>query len=179
MPKQWTPWGTADAFFPVIRGVRFLSTPSHGGLAVAKGVASKLLSDAARYAAEYANGYYWFEEDCKINIALYEHPEWQGMFLKTLTKEELRERCTFCDQVYLDNYDSGWTIGRIPEVGDFVKIIIPQLYPPVVLQKDRVFQVKEITASCVKIWSDRRYLYCVSYQKFFDKEIEILDTSEY
>jgi hypothetical protein len=71
-----SPWGKADHVVQIKRGVRWVSSPSHGGLAVAKGVAEAELSSAARACGEYWNGYYWYEEDCQCAVAFYEQPEW-------------------------------------------------------------------------------------------------------
>lgn len=72
----WTPWGPAQYGKEAARGVRLYGTAGHGGLAVAKGVAQKMLTAAATKMAEFSNGYYWYEEDVAISIPLYERPEW-------------------------------------------------------------------------------------------------------
>lgn len=38
-----TPWGKADSVTEIIRGVRWVATPGHGGLGVARGVALHIL----------------------------------------------------------------------------------------------------------------------------------------
>lgn len=72
----WTPWGPAQYGTEIMRGVRVYGTAGHGGMAVAQGVARKLLTPAALKMGEFANGYYWYEEDAAIEIPLYERPEW-------------------------------------------------------------------------------------------------------
>ncbi len=71
-----TPWGKADGVREIMRGVRWVNTPGHGGLGVAKGVADKLLSSAARRLGNYMGGYFWYEEDVQCSIPFFEHPEW-------------------------------------------------------------------------------------------------------
>lgn len=72
----WTPWGPAQYGTEIMRGVRVYGTAGHGGMAVAQGVARKLLTPAALKMGEFANGYYWYEEDAAIEIPFYERPEW-------------------------------------------------------------------------------------------------------
>jgi len=72
-----TPWGSAQYVYTLERGVRWVSTPGHGGLGVSNGVARKKLSPAARrVAGEHWGGSFWFEEDVAYTVAFYENPEW-------------------------------------------------------------------------------------------------------
>lgn len=71
-----SPWGTVDHSTSPRRGVHFVSTPSHGGIAVSKALAEKLLSVKALEHGHAIGGYVWFEEDCEAWVPLYEHPEW-------------------------------------------------------------------------------------------------------
>jgi hypothetical protein len=84
-----TPWGRADHVKEIARGVRWVTTPGHGGLGVARGAADKLLSSAARRLGNYQGGYFWYEEDVQCNIPFYEHPEWARLagFSGTVNKE--------------------------------------------------------------------------------------------
>lgn len=85
----WTLWGKAQHVRTIMRGVAWVSTPSHGGLRVAEGVASKLLSEAARELAEHSNGYFWFEEDVACSIAFCEQPEWhRSLGFAAATRED-------------------------------------------------------------------------------------------
>jgi hypothetical protein len=73
-----TPWGKSDSTEKIVRGVSWVSTPSHGGLAVSIHSASFLLSKAAcDHASDPKKSYLFFEEDCNYAIAFYEHPEWK------------------------------------------------------------------------------------------------------
>ena len=71
-----TPWGPAQQVYDLVRGVRWVSCAGHGGLGVAKGVAQKMLTPAARRHGMLAGGYYWFEEDIAWTIPVFENPGW-------------------------------------------------------------------------------------------------------
>lgn len=82
-----TPWGKSDSKITIGRGVSWVGTPSHGGLAITAGRAVQMLSSKAitiamrtRYGTEFVNlpktAYVFFEEDCDYAVAFYEHPEW-------------------------------------------------------------------------------------------------------
>lgn len=74
---SFSPWGFVQSSTRVVSGVRWVSTPSHGGLMVAEATASKYLSEAALAAGERWGGYYCYEEDCQWAVAFYERPEWE------------------------------------------------------------------------------------------------------
>jgi hypothetical protein len=91
-----TPWGAAQTVDEIARGVRWVSTPGHGGLGVASGVARKLLSPAARRIGELKGGYYWYEEDVAFIVPLFEVPEWSGALARatggrSYTKDQLEK----------------------------------------------------------------------------------------
>jgi hypothetical protein len=69
-----SPWGKIDSRLTVTRGLSWVSTPSHGGFAVADGFARKNLSSAALLRGERKGGYYFYEEDCDAYIILLEVP---------------------------------------------------------------------------------------------------------
>ncbi len=69
-----TPWGKTDSIQRIVRGLSFVSTPSHGGFAVADGFARKHLSSAALLRGHRKNNYHFFEEDCDAFIILLEIP---------------------------------------------------------------------------------------------------------
>ncbi len=72
---MFTPWGNADYKRTLTRGVHVVSTPSHGGVMIAKGYAKKNLSETAiKCGLEYGN-YLCYEEDCDYCIPAYELPE--------------------------------------------------------------------------------------------------------
>lgn len=78
-----SPWGKVRHRVTWMRGVHEVHTAGHGGLGVALGVASKLLPDTAiKAGAIIQGGYAWFEEDCAINLALYESPTILGALLE-------------------------------------------------------------------------------------------------
>lgn len=67
-----TPWGHAQYAARFLRGIVFYSTSSHGGLKVTKKVGDKYLSEFARTHCIRTEDAYWFEEDCDINVPVYE-----------------------------------------------------------------------------------------------------------
>lgn len=93
-----SPWGHIQDTTQVAPGVRWVSTAGHGGLMVAKATAERLLSTAAREAADFSCGCYCFEEDCLYAVAFYEHPEWQ----RALDIERRRKAITRTDDEYRD-----------------------------------------------------------------------------
>jgi hypothetical protein len=93
-----TPWGKSDSITKIQRGVSWVGTPSHGGLAITMIRAMEVLSPKAiNIALANVHGtalvnkpkgsYVFFEEDCAYAIAFYEHPEWK----RTLEQNELDE----------------------------------------------------------------------------------------
>lgn len=93
-----SPWGKVDYVKNYQRGVRFVSTPSHGGFMISKGFAQKNLSIAAQKRAEEYNGYLCFEEDCLACIVLLELPNTRSE--KTLP-EQLIESLSYYNADYL------------------------------------------------------------------------------
>lgn len=71
-----TIWGPAQTMYVIDRGVRWFNTAGHGGLAIADGVARKMLTPAAYKLGDRQWGYLWYEEDVAYAIPFYEHPEW-------------------------------------------------------------------------------------------------------
>lgn len=92
-----TPWGRSDSIERIQRGVSWVGTPSHGGLAVAKGVAEKLLSPEALKVAEAWADYYFFEEDCDYTVAFYEQPEWFRVCERAADRKEEPRPFQFLD----------------------------------------------------------------------------------
>jgi hypothetical protein len=85
-----TPWGKSDSRVGIERGVSWVGTPGHGGLAITARVASRTLTVEALQHAERRGGYYFFEEDCAFAIAFYEIPVWKFALDGTGTDEEIR-----------------------------------------------------------------------------------------
>lgn len=77
-----TLWGKADFGYKLDKGVTWYTTPSHGGLAVAGGVAKRFLTPEAIKQGETRGGYVWFEEDIAYVVAFLENPKWE----KALTR---------------------------------------------------------------------------------------------
>lgn len=67
-----TPWGKAQGSYKLARGVIFYYTAGHGGMKVSKRIAEKYMTEYARTHCIDRYGAYWFEEDCDINLPLYE-----------------------------------------------------------------------------------------------------------
>ena len=77
-----TPWGKADFGYKLDKGVTWYTTPSHGGLGVAGGVAKRALSPQALKQGEVRSGYVWYEEDVAYVVAFYENPKWEKALSK-------------------------------------------------------------------------------------------------
>lgn len=72
-----TPWGKSDHITKIETGVSWVSTPSHGGLAIALGAAQKYLTPKAIEFGERYGAYVCFEEDCAYAIAFFHNPAWK------------------------------------------------------------------------------------------------------
>jgi len=70
-----SPWGPVTHTEQLGRGIAFIYTASHGGLRISRAKAKKILSSAALSRAIQTKDYFFFEEDCKFSIALWELPE--------------------------------------------------------------------------------------------------------
>ena len=60
MPKTKTPWGIADSEAKLAEGIVSYSTPSHGGIWIAKDRVNKIPSKAKNFLGNKQ----WWEEDC-------------------------------------------------------------------------------------------------------------------
>lgn len=70
-----TPWGTADNIAPVgDQGIRFVSTPSHGGIFVPDELLAKM-PEALKGSNSYSGCGNWFEEDVEWAIPVLAFPE--------------------------------------------------------------------------------------------------------
>lgn len=97
-----SPWGKADSVNTIARGIHWVSTPGHGGLMIATGVARKLLSEAARKQGTTFGGYLAYEEDCQYAIAVYELKETiKSVFLETITEQGLLKSLSTWNADYL------------------------------------------------------------------------------
>lgn len=93
-----TPWGKAQHSYHLRRGVVFYSTSGHGGMKVSKRIAEKYMTEYSRENCIQRYGAYWYEEDCDINLPLYElslnlpgFAEIAVQFSKNATVEKLPE----------------------------------------------------------------------------------------
>lgn len=95
-----TPWGKAQGGYHIWRGVICYYTAGHGGVRVSKRIAEKYMTPYSRKNCTRFDGKnYWYEEDCEINLPLYELslnlPGFSAKaleFSKSATKEMLEER---------------------------------------------------------------------------------------
>jgi hypothetical protein len=67
-----TPWGKSDSKITITRGISWVGTASHGGLAITPLAALQYLSTPAVARATKYGNYYFFEEDCDYAIAFLE-----------------------------------------------------------------------------------------------------------
>jgi hypothetical protein len=67
-----SPWGIIDNVEILSRGISFVSTPSHGGLRVAKAYGINNLSSAALAKAIFYGNNFFYEGDCDYAIPLFE-----------------------------------------------------------------------------------------------------------
>lgn len=121
-----TIWGKAQVMYEIARGVRWFSTAGHGGLAVADGVARKLLSPAAYKLGDHTWGYLWYEEDSAYAIPFYEHPEWSEILSRKAggsegSKAQFEEVLRRWYPEYFKMLESGVAHPRKPRVGDKVR----------------------------------------------------------
>lgn len=86
-----TPWGESDYDDQVAEGVVSVSTPSHGGILVAKAVAEATLSRDAWAIGQEFGLWLAFEEDCAWAAVAYEHPEWfVGIWTNAPSEERIK-----------------------------------------------------------------------------------------
>lgn len=129
-----TYWGPAQTMYEIMRGVRWFHTAGHGGLAVADGVARKLLSPAAYRLGARQGGYMWYEEDAAYAIPFYEHPEWSVALSRKAggsggSKEQF-------EQVLRRNYPEYFSM---VEKGDLKHPVKPRAGMRVVFNTDQSF----------------------------------------
>lgn len=76
---NYSPWGAIQDSTTIEKGVRWVSTASHGGLMVTNEAAKTLLSARAIESVHCTESstHVCFEEDCEYAIAFFEHPEWE------------------------------------------------------------------------------------------------------
>ena len=100
-----TPWGKSDSTTKITRGVSWVNTPSHGGLAVTIKAATDYLSSDAQMAGLVYGNYFFFEEDCLYAIAFYENPAWDRYLNPTAgSDEEIRTKLLPIITLYKADY---------------------------------------------------------------------------
>lgn len=102
-----TPWGKSDGITKIQRGVSWVTTPGHGGLAVSEKAGHEFLTVWARGQAEFRYGYYFFEEDCAYAIAFYEQPDWYRFLTpldRSISNFEIREKMLPIISQYMADY---------------------------------------------------------------------------
>ena len=70
-----TIWGTAQSVDHLCRGVRVVSTASHGGMLVSKGFAEKHIPKEVLEHTPFQSDCYQFEEDSEISVPMFFVPE--------------------------------------------------------------------------------------------------------
>jgi len=90
-----TPWGAAQHVHTLFRGCAIVSTAGHGGMMIAASTAERLLTEAARKEALIHGGYFCYEEDCAVEIPLYESP----LIRSALFNDEYLEKAGGIDAV--------------------------------------------------------------------------------
>lgn len=89
---EYSLWGEVQNSISLVRGMRLISTPGHGGIVISKKFAEKNLSTAALKRGTIYGNYYSYEEDCDYAIALFEIKKaWDNFFTEYCSEEE-RER---------------------------------------------------------------------------------------
>jgi hypothetical protein len=145
-----TPWGKADGVREITRGVRWVNTPGHGGLGVAKGVADTLLSAAARRLGDYQGGYFWYEEDVQCSIPFFEHPEWATAIGSSSTKEHEEETIKKYYPKYFEYLSSGVKDPPKLKPGMKLKFLVPARFGSEwTFKEGDVVEVVSTTASSI------------------------------
>lgn len=68
-----TPWGKAQGGYHIWRGVVCYYTAGHGGFRVSRKIAEKYMTEYSRlHCTRFDGRAYWYEEDCEVNLPLYE-----------------------------------------------------------------------------------------------------------
>jgi hypothetical protein len=144
-----TPWGKADSVTEIARGVRWVVTPGHGGLGVARGIAEKLLSSAARRLGNYQGGYYWYEEDVQCNIAFYEHPEWARLagFSGSVNKEHFEQGVRKYYPKYFDYLNEGVKEAPRLKPGMKLKVLKDMNFRTALISEGSIVEVGKVTSS--------------------------------
>lgn len=75
---SYSPWGKIQYSHNYGKGIRAVSTSSHGGFMLTEDAAHRFLSISARNLALKYQNYYCFEEDCDALIVMYEIPVTRG-----------------------------------------------------------------------------------------------------
>ena len=85
-----TPWGQSQHVETLMDGVVQVDTAGHGGIGVEASAASKILSQEAMDHGDREYGYYWYEEDCKAAIPIFDNPKLREKFSRVSDEDLLR-----------------------------------------------------------------------------------------
>jgi hypothetical protein len=111
-----TPWGTCQNKTVLGRGVFTVSTAGHGGLAVSRALALRVLTPKALKHAIGTKGYYWFEEDCAICLALVDSSHVLDLFCNVLQRNKAKthlEAINSVERWYPDYFEAAKQINQI------------------------------------------------------------------
>lgn len=104
--KGYSPWGGIEDSKVIAKGLKIVSTATHGGYMVTENFANKYLSEKSKkYAIKYKN-YLCYEEDCDFTILCYELIDTFGDRLKgkNSTIEEYKEKLIKIINKYYPEY---------------------------------------------------------------------------
>lgn len=116
--KGSSPWGGIQSSSVLARGVRSVSTASHGGFMVTMRWARMHLSDAAINAGFWYGSYLCYEEDCDWAILCYEDAELLEAYRAVLLNPDIltKEHCLHVIQRYCKKYCEATGIEYLPPV---------------------------------------------------------------
>lgn len=168
-----TPWGSAQTAYNIARGVTWYSTAGHGGLKVAKGIAQKMLSDAARKMGDFWGGAYWYEEDVAWAIPCYEVPQWDALIARKMggkkhSKKDLEQIVRRWYPKYFEMVESGFALPEPLKRGDTLEFKKPVRFSGGITFKpgDQVTVAKVMRSNF--IFQSGGGLYRMSQQAYLD-----------
>lgn len=119
-----TPWGECQDKRVLGRGVFTVSTAGHGGLAVSRALALRLFQSEALKTAMETKGYFWFEEDCAISMALVDSSYILDLFCKVLNRDKAETHLMAIQSVekWYPDYNKGLLDTQFKKPIELVKI---------------------------------------------------------
>ena len=88
-----TPWGRADGWQELDRGVVQCSTPGHGGLFVPDSLLGAIPPERRAWAAHWSGSENWYEEDCCWAAVALAFPELFSPELRDLAARIVADYC--------------------------------------------------------------------------------------